>query len=262
MISVSALDELRECVHENLLYSQQRAARLGPRAVTSRVAPWLLIDADDPDGAFDAAIPTTPSGDAAGAVATALDWFGARQRRCNFFLRGDADRALAIEVSRAGYAALAEEPVLVLGDVSPSSPAPRGLVIETVDNAAALAEYARTGNDQLPDTIRVAIAETAFAMPGAELLVGRRDGRVIATSMCVLTGRVIGIFNVNVVEAWRRRGLGSAMTLAAVAAGARRGGHMAWLGSTPMSDALYRRLGFRELYRYVSYVSAAPQRAG
>jgi GNAT superfamily N-acetyltransferase len=215
---------------------------------------------------FDAAIATRAIGDPPSAVAAAIAWFDARSRRGNFFLRCDADREVAVEVQRAGFAPMIEEPVLVLEDAKSASVGvgpPSGIAIATVGDRDSLADYASTGNDPLSPPIRRAIAETAYAMPGAELLIGRIAGAPVATSMCVLTARVIGVFNVNVLPAFRRRGLGSAMTMAAVAAGARRGGRLAWLGSTPMSDGLYRRLGFREIYRYVSYVrSAWPVDAG
>jgi ribosomal protein S18 acetylase RimI-like enzyme len=247
---------LQDAVHANLLYSQQRAARLGPRATTEHLEPWLLIDADDPDGVFDAAIPTGVVTRPDRSVSDALTWFATRARRCNFFLRSDSDEAVSAAVERVGFAPLGDEPVLVLDDVAALTPvAAADLAIEPVETGVALAEYAATGNELLSPEIKVAIAHTAFAMRGARLLLGRSQGAAIATSMCVVTGSVIGVFNVNVTPSHRRRGYGAAMTLAAVAAGARDGGRVAWLGSTPMSDALYRGLGFRELYRYVSYVS-------
>lgn len=247
--------ELARRVHANLLYSQQRASRLGPRAAIELGDEWLLIDAGDADGVFNAAIPTGLIADPAPAVDRARDWFAVRRRRCNFFVRDREDGAVATQLARLGFAPLVWEPALVLPRAHRlATPWPRELDIAIVDGPAALADYTATGNDTLEPAVRTAIAATAFAMEGVTLLLGRCGGEAIATSMCVVTGDVIGVFNVNVLPRFRRRGFGQAMTVAAIRAGAQHGGELAWLGSTPMSDGLYRRLGFREIYRYVSYV--------
>jgi ribosomal protein S18 acetylase RimI-like enzyme len=59
------------------------------------------------------------------------------------------------------------------------------------------------------------------------------------------------VYNVSVAEPFRRRGFGEAITWAAVAAGLQRGAIDAWLGSSAMGYALYRRMGFSQQYEYV-----------
>ena len=50
--------------------------------------------------------------------------------------------------------------------------------------------------------------------------------------------------------AFRRRGLGGAVTRAAVLAGFDRGASLAALETSPAGVALYRSLGFREITNY------------
>ena len=51
-----------------------------------------------------------------------------------------------------------------------------------------------------------------------------------------------------------RRGLGELATASAIAHGFDRGADVAALQASPMGEALYRRMGFVELYRYEEYL--------
>lgn len=57
----------------------------------------------------------------------------------------------------------------------------------------------------------------------------------------------------SVLERARRRGLGSAVTLAQLSAARARGCRTASLQATPMTERLYARLGFRDLGRIPEY---------
>lgn len=81
---------------------------------------------------------------------------------------------------------------------------------------------------------------------------GHVDGRSepSATAVCVVAEGIAGVYAVTVHEHARRRGIGAAMTWAAVAAGARAGIEMAALQATPMGLPLYTRMGFRPVADY------------
>lgn len=66
----------------------------------------------------------------------------------------------------------------------------------------------------------------------------------VATSVCVLAGGVAGIYAVTVREDCRRRGLGAALTWAAVAAGAAGGAEVVVLQATTMGLPVYEAMGF------------------
>jgi ribosomal protein S18 acetylase RimI-like enzyme len=94
------------------------------------------------------------------------------------------------------------------------------------------------------------------AVPGRFL--GRLDGRPVATSRLSSAAGVAGLYSVVTLAEARGRGIGRAMTLAALYAGRDAGLTIATLQSSDMGLAIYRRLGFREVFRYGIYVRYPP----
>lgn len=71
------------------------------------------------------------------------------------------------------------------------------------------------------------------------------DGVVRATAAAACWGDVAGVFFVDTDPDWRRRGVGAAMTAAALREAAQDGARSAVLDSSPLGLSVYRRLGFR-----------------
>jgi GNAT superfamily N-acetyltransferase len=63
-----------------------------------------------------------------------------------------------------------------------------------------------------------------------------------------------GVYNVSTVEHARRRGLGTAITARLLHDALARGCRTASLQSTPMAEAVYASIGFRDLGRFLEYV--------
>jgi len=85
---------------------------------------------------------------------------------------------------------------------------------------------------------------------------GLVGGEAMASSGLLLHGGVAGVYNVTTVIAARRRGVGTAMTLAAIDHAAGLGYRVAVLGTSPMARRLYEHLGFREIVREAEYIWA------
>ena len=90
-----------------------------------------------------------------------------------------------------------------------------------------------------------------------EHFVGYRDGLPVATVSLVTAGGAAGIYNVATIEAARGRGIGAAVTAAAVRHGAARGFTIATLQASSMGRRVYERLGFRHVCDLVPYRSPA-----
>lgn len=76
------------------------------------------------------------------------------------------------------------------------------------------------------------------------------DGRVIGSTVVITAHGVAGVFLVHVAEDYRRRGVGTAMTAAALRLGQQKGMRFAALVASPAGVPLYRRFGFTALCEY------------
>ena len=83
--------------------------------------------------------------------------------------------------------------------------------------------------------------------------VGLVEGEPVATVSLLTAGGAAGIYNVATVEGVRRRGIGAAMTAAAVIAGRQRGLSTAALQASTMGRSTYEKLGFQHACDLVPY---------
>jgi ribosomal protein S18 acetylase RimI-like enzyme len=88
-----------------------------------------------------------------------------------------------------------------------------------------------------------------------EHFIGLVHGEPVATASLVTAGGAAGIYNVTIVEAARGRGIGAAITAAAVRHGAARGFTTATLQASVMGRPVYERLGFEFVCDFVPYRS-------
>jgi GNAT superfamily N-acetyltransferase len=93
------------------------------------------------------------------------------------------------------------------------------------------------------------------------VLAAREAGTIAAAALAYDQGADCGIYNVGTVEPARRRGFGTAVTLAQLSAAQDRGCQTASLQSTPMAERIYGSLGFRDLGRILEYVPSPRDRA-
>ncbi|MFL5796668.1 MAG: GNAT family N-acetyltransferase [Actinomycetota bacterium] len=146
-------------------------------------------------------------------------------------------------------------------------PAVRGLEIVRVTGesthqawlAGMTAGFSMRGSEQLAMTslaAAVGYGEDARWVRWAGFL----EGRPVASSGLMVGGGVAGIYNVATAPDVRRRGIGAAMTAAAVAQGRDRGYEVVVLGASELGSGVYRRMGFAEVCRNRVYL--LPERSG
>jgi len=80
--------------------------------------------------------------------------------------------------------------------------------------------------------------------------VGRLDGGAVSTASLLVRSGVGGIYFVCTVPDVRRRGFGAAVTRHAMVEARELGCSAVVLGASSMGYAVYRRLGFEEIFRY------------
>lgn len=143
---------------------------------------------------------------------------------------------------------------------------PPGLAIEPVRDEATLREFigvlalemgtpegspnpAAHHHAALLRTIPPALAGERIALR----YLGRLDGRAVATSRISIGGGVAGLYAVATLPDVRGRGIGRAMTLAALDAGRALGYRIGVLQASDSGFPVYRRLGFRTMFDYAVY---------
>lgn len=101
-------------------------------------------------------------------------------------------------------------------------------------------------------------AERAFPRhllesPDLRFFLAGLDGRPVGTSLAVRTGDLGGIYSVGTVEGARRKGVGTAVTWAAVEQIRDWGCEAAVLQSSAMGYPVYRSMGFEDVVRYARF---------
>ena len=101
-------------------------------------------------------------------------------------------------------------------------------------------EHRRVG--ELPPGLLAAGGHDSY-----HILVASIDGENVATALAFDLDGDCGIYNVGTLQHARRRGLGTALTLALLYDAVDRGCDTASLQSTPMAERVYVSVGFRDL---------------
>lgn len=123
-----------------------------------------------------------------------------------------------------------------------------------------------------PDQLETVVAATAdgFGAPPAmarhiapasmldddsmQWFVGSVDDEPAACGQLLLTDEVAGVYTVAVIERFRRRGIGEAMTRAILLAGRARGARCGVLQASEMGRPLYEAMGFETITDYALHV--------
>ncbi|MCU1592849.1 MAG: hypothetical protein JWO12_241 [Frankiales bacterium] len=153
-------------------------------------------------------------------------------------------------------------PGMVLEPLADPPPVPPALRISRVATADDLAKHAtalaRGFGAPDPSAALDVFTGALLEDPRVTMLSGFLEDQPdpVATSVSVVTDGVAGVFGVTVADSARRWGAGTAMTWAAVSAGAERGADVAGLQATAMGQPVYARMGFRTVRRYARYAPA------
>ncbi|NMO18857.1 GNAT family N-acetyltransferase [Pyxidicoccus fallax] len=142
----------------------------------------------------------------------------------------------------------------------PALTVPAGLDLRRVSTERELADVARVlaANWDPPDpgvmdfyarTARVALAPDS----PVRFYVGYLDGVAVAASECFLAHGVAGLYSVATVKAARRRGIGTALTLAPLLDAREAGYRTATLQASADGQPVYARLGFEPCGAFREY---------
>lgn len=201
-------------------------------------------------------------GSRAADVEAAVAWVESRGLPASIQVREDLDpRILDAAVSLGFEAEAWRIPVMVLDRIPREAPpAPAGVAIRIGG--------VEIGND-MHDAIssgpgyRALFGPGVMANPEVRMAVAYLDGEPVAAATAMRGAGAIGIYAVGTRERARRRGIGRAVTWAAILAGAQAwGDRVAILQSSEPGEPVYRSMGFEAVTRYVYLERPGPGPAG
>lgn len=171
---------------------------------------------------------------------------------------------LRARLEKAGLQPADPHPAMLV-DLSDLPPPPNveGLVIATATGPEERREWGRLtiAAFEMEDSLGVAMGACEATIPAGLFadqprFTGYVDGEPVAVSSLVMTDGLAGVYAVATLPHARKRGIGAAMTLHAMAEGLRRGAKLATLQATAMGRPLYERIGFRAVFDYQSYLQS------
>lgn len=162
----------------------------------------------------------------------------------------------AVEAAKnAGLVRAFRSPLMTLSDADAQSPAPLSISIRRADAAdLASAVSVACGSFQMErEAMEVFLSDWMLSDPQVGLFVAAHGEQIVGTAIGVWTGDVVGVFNVATLPAFRRRGIGEALTTACIRFGADNGARGAFLQASAMGRPVYERMGFREVGYHIGF---------
>jgi GNAT superfamily N-acetyltransferase len=212
----------------------------------------LLLGSGVPVGLFNPALVSAPPSDAAALVAEVVEHYAGLGAPFVLYFRDAYANGLAEAAAAAGLVEHYRPPLMLLDPIVPAPAPPTGLEIVEVDASnlddcrAVLAE----GFGMPLDLVRPAFPPTLLEVEPMTSFLALVDGVAAGTAATFVTDDIAGIYNVATVPAQRGKGVGAAVTWAAVQAGGRAGATRSILQASGAGAPVYERMGFTTPDRY------------
>ncbi len=245
-------------VDANLVAFARHTAISIPHGTLEERGDVLLVAGDDPTPVIvNSAFTTGVSVEAGSILPAVAAFYGRLGHEYGLWTRAHADAALEAVLPAAGFKIDIDLPVMVLETRPAAVPAPSGVEVRRVVDEAGVEDFRTADREGFgeDDQGRAAV-DSAFRAPGSLLhpavagFVAYVDGVPAAAAMSFTDLDITRVGWVGTVPAFRRRGLGTAVTRAAVLAGFDAGASLAALESSPDGLPVYLSMGFRTITHY------------
>ena len=199
--------------------------------------------------------------DPTAAVARVVEHYGGLDLPFVLYFRDERAPGVADACVAAGLVEHFRPPVMVLDPIPEAPPPPPGVEIVPMDegNASDHARVLATAFGMPEGIAQGLFGPTLLQVEGFRSFLALVDGEPVATAGSYVAPEVPqvgGVYNVATVPEARGRGIGAAVTWAAVGAGARGGAVRSILQASEQGLPVYERMGFATPLRYRQFVPA------
>ncbi|HEX8003781.1 MAG TPA: GNAT family N-acetyltransferase [Mycobacteriales bacterium] len=199
-------------------------------------------------------VPGTPA-DPAGAVDWVVAAFERRGLTPGIELRAGRHPEIEDLLRRRGFRVVVSRPAMVRHPLAGPSAGGGGgvagdVAVRRVASDGDLAAFQAVQAEvfgMAPDVAARFLPRAGAETPGIAWFVASYGGVDCGTSGATMSEHGVGVVGVGTLKAYRHRGVGRAVTAAAVAWGAEQGADLAWLYPSDMARRMYERLGFATL---------------
>ncbi|MFL5736041.1 MAG: GNAT family N-acetyltransferase [Actinomycetota bacterium] len=237
-------------VADRIALSLARAWETNARAcggTVERIDGLLVALTEVADPQLNVAVVERAPDDPAAALATATEVFSDHGFRIGLDLprarhpdveRAAADLRMIVGVSRPAMSAMVAE-------LTPPVPPPGVEIsrLDAEDDLRDMWQIQSTAFGMRPDVARAYLSAELLRTPGVTCLIAGLDGRPVASALAMEIDGSVGLFGVATLPDARGRGIGTAITAAAVDR-VRDRCDLAWLQASEDGGRVYRRMGF------------------
>jgi ribosomal protein S18 acetylase RimI-like enzyme len=179
------------------------------------------------------------------------------------FVRADVDTELYQELINRGFIEYARSPEMVCEDRLEDRTPPPGVDVRLAESADDVRAYAEIAGHafrhlSIPESITCEAIDNAGVMLGSKVAVALADldGRPVAGACSILVGDAPNGYVgwVACLDDARGRGLGDVVTRRVTNEAFDRGASIVTLEASHFGESTYARMGYRELYRYVTLI--------
>ncbi len=192
------------------------------------------------------------------ALAAAVDWMSGRDVPFWVTVTGSALEAARTQLAELNLIKAAEQPGMAMDSLDEVPPPASVAEIAEVTTRDDLADFIRVAASVFgtPPDVAEAVYQAAWAADHDRLFLARVDGHPAGCGLLIRTGDVAGVYTIGVVEAFRRQGIGEAVSRAVLRAGRDAGCNIGALQSSEMAYPLYEQMGFETVVTYHQFAPA------
>jgi ribosomal protein S18 acetylase RimI-like enzyme len=251
--------ELVALANENFVASFRKAVEHSPTGDSREFGGVFAFVSDLPLSLFNGCVVVMPGGTR--DLDAALRWVVARRVPHRVFVAAELETELGTVAAAHG---LERDPVpypgMVLHPIPDPPERPDDVDVRPIgesDRDEFLGVAEALG---LPRDLAEGLFSRSFLRDAdVQAFIGRLGGRSVGYSLAIRSASATGVYNVGTLPSARRRGVGTALTWAAVAVGRDAGFDCAVLQSSEMAVSMYEAMAFRTVAPYV--VFRQPSRA-